>query len=261
MVDFHLAVRAARSDERTEIHASPCGRGDRHRHSEDIVEGAIEILRKLDTDEVLVATARIDPEIAAHGDAGIQCHDDLQNHILRREAKLGGLHAVHIEHEIGGIITLANAHIGGAGNGADEIGNLAGGSEKFGSRAALDLDIDGRSGAEVECGGNHPAGVEFRLQIGKGRILAKGLAKLDCILARRLRALGQQLNAEDRILLTGIRRVGGGPVGIQAKFRNNRRAFIRRNLAPQKLLDLLHTHLGGVETEIRGSAQADRDLP
>ena len=68
-------------------------------------------------------------------------------------------------------------------------------------------------------------------------------------------------NGQNGILLTGVGRVSGRPVRIQADLRNDHFPFRRRDVFLQELLHGFYTLLGGIQTEVRGSAKTERDLP
>ncbi len=152
VVDFDLAVCPARSDERAEVHAVVGWGRDGDGHAEDILEGAVDVFGELDADEVLVARGGIDPEVAVHRHAGIHRDHDLLDDILGGEAELGGLHSVHIQHQIGGVVALQDAHIHRAGDRFDEIADFARLREQLRCGAAFDLDVDRRGGSQIQSG-------------------------------------------------------------------------------------------------------------
>ena len=161
MVDFHLAIGAARGDQCPQIDRGLAPRRG-HRHAQDILQPAVHILGKLDAHEVLVAGLGIDPEIAIHRHAGIQGHHDLENDILRREALLGSLYPIDIQHEIGSVVALLDSHINRAWNRSHRVPHAARYGQKILGASALDLNIDRRGCPLIEGRGYHSARVEFR---------------------------------------------------------------------------------------------------
>ena len=260
MVDFDLAVCPARCDERAEIHTVVGLRGDRDRHSKDVLQRALGVFRELDADEVLVSRGGIDPEVPVHRDAGIHGDNELLNDIFGSESELSGFDAVYIKHKVGCVIPLLNPDIDSAGNRLHKFADFSRFGEELVCRAAFDLDVDWRCGTQIQRGGDHAACVELGLDIRKFRFLEKPFAKLLDKLHRTHRAGRSELHANDGILLSRVRRVGRGPVGIEADLRNDRDAVGCRNFCPEEVLDLLDALFRRLETKCGWSSQADGQL-
>ena len=145
--------------------------------------------------------------------------------------------AVHLENQVRGVVPLQDADVGRAATPATVRWITLGRSRSLLWRAAVDLDVDRRRAAEVQRRRDHAAGVETRRPGRRTRRRhAIACRSLTAYCWAVIDSLFGELDADDGVLLAGVRRVGARPVRVQADLGDDHLAFVLGDLLLDEFL-------------------------